>query len=214
MGRPRHDDDAIGHGEATTASAASASYTQSWLDQLPNPNLGASTCWSPETLPINHNRPWIPSHVPLAKKANEAKVLVSNPDLFVQDDPLTSCPDSSSEIAPLNKPDECLCLNAKRRRTPSDVSVDTIKFGDDAFCKKSRRKTRPDRYDTHKSRNKHATSGQKGKKAAKHQTLRSGKEVMENFVSASVPHERVTLKPNLGAGLFLNGRSSTPARRR
>ncbi|PHH60071.1 hypothetical protein CDD81_2157 [Ophiocordyceps australis] len=220
MGR-RRDDDAIGHGNATTAShgsGASASYTQSWLDQLPNPNVGASRGWSPESAPVSHNRPWVPNHLPLPKRGNGATVPVPSPDLFVRDDPLSSGTDSCSETAPLEKPRECLCLHEKRRRTPSEVSLDTIKVGGDAFCRKSRRKTRPDRYDTHKSRKKHGTSVQKSsrpsrrRRAAEKQTLRSGKEVMENFVSASVPQERVTLKPNLSAGLFLNGRSSTPAR--
>lgn len=68
------------------------------------------------------------------------------------------------------------------------------------YEKRPRRKTRADRYDVKRQRTKHekqtrrkSTSRQPKRPKDHRNLLRSGKEVMENFTSAAIPVDRVTV---------------------
>ncbi|EKJ77810.1 hypothetical protein FPSE_02044 [Fusarium pseudograminearum CS3096] len=97
-----------------------------------------------------------------------------------------------------------------KKRSPDDAS-DRSSFG-----RRPRRKTRPDRYSsknkaTRKSPAKNKNERSRKKSRSKKHRLRSSQDVMTNFASGAIPNTRVTMKPNLTTGLFLNGRSSATA---
>ncbi|RDA94138.1 hypothetical protein CP533_6547 [Ophiocordyceps camponoti-saundersi (nom. inval.)] len=93
-----------------------------------------------------------------------------------------------------------------------DSPLPSISSSEHHFGKKSRRKTRPDRYDSAKRSppsNVAEAPSKKRKKDGKRRRLRSDREVMDNFASQAIASDRLT--PNLRAGSFLNGRSSVAA---
>ncbi|RDA85645.1 hypothetical protein CP532_3540 [Ophiocordyceps camponoti-leonardi (nom. inval.)] len=95
-----------------------------------------------------------------------------------------------------------------------DSPLPSFSSSEHHFGKKPRRKTRPDRYDTAKRSppsNVAEAPSKKRKTDSKRRRLRSDREVMDNFASQAIASDRLTLKPNLRAGSFLNGRSSGPA---
>lgn len=109
----------------------------------------------------------------------------------------------------------------------------------ETFERRARHKTREDRYDPNK-KNKQKKGGeddkrQKKKKETKSErrkaNKRAGEDLMRNFSSKSIGQERLTvsnkfpcnikksltfsqIRPNSGLGLFNNGRTSSPAKRR
>ncbi|KIL94971.1 hypothetical protein FAVG1_01902 [Fusarium avenaceum] len=114
------------------------------------------------------------------------------------------CPDTGS-----NKE------NQKRYRTHScQGSLDGIPDRP-LFERRPRRKTRQDRYTSkdqvakEKSHTEGETENRRRKTRPKKHHLRSSRDVMNNFVSGAIPSTRVTMRPSLTTGLFLNGRSST-----
>ncbi|RCI14959.1 hypothetical protein L249_6768 [Ophiocordyceps polyrhachis-furcata BCC 54312] len=95
-----------------------------------------------------------------------------------------------------------------------DSPLPSISPSEHHFGKKPRRKTRPHRYDSAKRSppsNVAEAPSRKRKTDGKRRRLRSDREVMDNFASQAIASDRLTLKPNLRAGSFLNGRSSGPA---
>ncbi|UZP32720.1 hypothetical protein NXS19_000536 [Fusarium pseudograminearum] len=67
------------------------------------------------------------------------------------------------------------------------------------------------RSPTRKSPAKNKNERSRKKSRSKKHRLRSSQDVMTNFASGAIPNTRVTMKPNLTTGLFLNGRSSATA---
>ncbi|KAI6770133.1 hypothetical protein HG530_004762 [Fusarium avenaceum] len=105
--------------------------------------------------------------------------------------------------------------NQKRYRTHScQGSLDGIPDRP-LFERRPRRKTRQDRYTSkdqvakEKSHTEGETENRRRKTRPKKHHLRSSRDVMNNFVSGAIPSTRVTMRPSLTTGLFLNGRSST-----
>ncbi|KAF4943340.1 hypothetical protein FGADI_13490 [Fusarium gaditjirri] len=86
------------------------------------------------------------------------------------------------------------------------------------FERQPRKKTRPDRYTSKDAEDKRdpTTESQekrpRKKSRSKKQEIRASRDIMNNFVSGAIPNTRVTMRPNLTAGLFLNGRSSAYGR--
>ncbi|SPJ79203.1 uncharacterized protein FTOL_07594 [Fusarium torulosum] len=140
---------------------------------------------------------------------------------LIEDQPLAVAPESLEDDAYLNSqharcPDtESNKENQKRYQTHSyQNSLDDIPDRP-LFERRPRRKTRPDRYTSknqttkEKSHIEGETEKRKRKTRPKKRHLRSSRDVMNNFVSGAIPNTRVTMRPSLTAGLFLNGRSST-----
>ncbi|WQF84938.1 hypothetical protein CDEST_09952 [Colletotrichum destructivum] len=82
------------------------------------------------------------------------------------------------------------------------------------FDKRSRHRTREDRYDTQKhAQQKRKKSGDERPapfKAPSKETVFSRREVMDDFRSDAILNDRLTLQPCLTPGLFQNGRISSP----
>ncbi|KAH7256864.1 hypothetical protein BKA59DRAFT_507770 [Fusarium tricinctum] len=140
---------------------------------------------------------------------------------LIKDQPLAVAPESLEDDAYLNSqhtrcPDTGSNKeNQKRYRANSyQGSLDDIPDRP-LFERRSRRKTRLDRYtskDQATKENSHAegeTEKRRRKTRPKKHHLRSSRDVMNNFVSGAIPSTRVTMRPSLTTGLFLNGRSST-----
>ncbi|KAF4594641.1 hypothetical protein GQ602_000254 [Ophiocordyceps camponoti-floridani] len=127
---------------------------------------------------------WQPHHL-LATDARPARRVTQSPSLFVRDSPLPSLSSASRDSEP-----RC-----------------------EDYGRKPRRKTRPDRYDSGKRKTSSAAAGESRPKRrkTKKRRLRSEREVMDNFASRAIASNRLTLKPNLRPGSFLNGRSSAAA---
>ncbi|KAI5866429.1 hypothetical protein GGS23DRAFT_270399 [Durotheca rogersii] len=86
------------------------------------------------------------------------------------------------------------------------------------FEKRPRRKTREDRYELGKGRKRRRREresakgrddcrGKRRKRSQKKQMM-SSKDVVKNFTSDAVLHDRITVPPHLKPGLFENGRTS------
>ncbi|KAI1057831.1 hypothetical protein LB506_000580 [Fusarium annulatum] len=108
--------------------------------------------------------------------------------------------------------------NRKRSRSRFKQDCHKERSNKMLFERQPRRKTRPDRYtfkDTVGKRD-HTTESEeerpRKKSRSKKQEIRASRDIMNNFASGAIPNTRVTMRPNLTAGLFLNGRSSTYGR--
>ncbi|POR31974.1 Uncharacterized protein TPAR_07801 [Tolypocladium paradoxum] len=213
----------------STDPDAGADHVQAWLSQIPaascdespgppNPEIDAGPSkhpWRPHCLPL-------PGISPTRQAAREAMYRQS-PDLLVRDRPLSSISSrQSGEQGAVSSrsgfaDDADRRRQKKRSRVPSEPSVSPTESREEAFCKRPRRRTRHDRYETKKhTEGRGETDAReqprsKRRKDRRKQVLRCGREVMNNFASDAVSNQRVTMKPNLTIGLFLNGRSSTPA---
>ncbi|PHH70175.1 hypothetical protein CDD80_6180 [Ophiocordyceps camponoti-rufipedis] len=157
-------------------------HIRSWLHHLETPDR-----LSPDQPAVAHQpSSWQPHHL-LATDARPATRDTQSPSLFVRDSPLLS-------LSSASRPSEPRCED---------------------YGRKPRRKTRPDRYDTVKRKTPSAAAGEsrpkKRKKKTREGRLRSEREVMDNFASRAIASDRLTLKPNLRPGSFLNGRSSAAA---
>ncbi|RGP74336.1 hypothetical protein FLONG3_6115 [Fusarium longipes] len=101
--------------------------------------------------------------------------------------------------------------NKKRARLRSHRESPDNTSDKSSFGRRPRRKTRPDRYKLKQKATRRSPSKAKGERSRKKSRsqkhrLRSSQEIMTNFASGAIPNTR--MKPNLTAGLFLNGRSS------
>ncbi|PNY28548.1 Uncharacterized protein TCAP_01523 [Tolypocladium capitatum] len=216
-------------GRRPTNPDADAGHVQAWLSQIPAGSRGESPePPHPEIDAGPAKRPWRPHCLPLPgispmRQAARGATYRQSPDLFVRDRPLSSISSRRSDergtvsMRP-GFADDADCRGQKKlSRVPSDPSVSPAEPQEEAFRKQPRRRTRHDRYETKRhteGRGETDVSEQprsKRRKGRRNQMLRSGREVMNNFASDAVSNQRVTMKPNLTTGLFLNGRSSTPA---
>ncbi|KAJ9428690.1 hypothetical protein QL093DRAFT_2075200 [Fusarium oxysporum] len=108
--------------------------------------------------------------------------------------------------------------NGKRSRSRFTQDSHEDRSNKRLFERQPRRKTRPDRYtskDAGGKRDPTTESEEKRprkKSRSKKQEIRASRDIMNNFASGAIPNTRVTMRPNLTAGLFLNGRSSTYGR--
>ncbi|TGJ85231.1 hypothetical protein E0Z10_g3567 [Xylaria hypoxylon] len=83
-----------------------------------------------------------------------------------------------------------------------------------AFEKRPRHKTRADKYDTKKPKDRKRSEEQRDQdkyqprvsKSKKRKHVVTGKNVMRNFNSGAVTNDRITIQPNLKPGLFNNKR--------
>ncbi|KAF7557035.1 hypothetical protein G7046_g6150 [Stylonectria norvegica] len=195
-------------------------FITSWLDQIHHPlNDGileaiqdeidepreTTTRWRPYNLPIAHidagNQETAsrPRHGNLTRDRYTTKQRRSLDDVH--------------ERAQLNDvtPSVCYRKGRKRLQCSTDGSSHRSTSSGHVFKKRPRRKTRQDLYET-KKRTQHRepvpdTRHSQAKKRKRHK-LRSGRDIMVNFTSEAIPDKRLTLKPSLTTGLFLNGRSS------
>ncbi|UPK99103.1 hypothetical protein LCI18_010038 [Fusarium solani-melongenae] len=109
--------------------------------------------------------------------------------------------------------------NRKRHRSPERQHPPNFTSDDFTFERRPRHKTRPDRYDSRKrddGRARAAKSEAKGARKqarAKKSRLRSSRDVMHNFTSSFLGTSRITLDPELRAGMSSNVRSSAYAGR-
>ncbi|EMT61825.1 hypothetical protein FOC4_g10014895 [Fusarium odoratissimum] len=118
--------------------------------------------------------------------------------------------------------------NGKRSRSRFTQDSHEDRSNKRLFERQPRRKTRPDRYtskdagvkrdpttESEEKRDPTTESEEKRprkKSRSKKQEIRASRDIMNNFASGAIPNTRVTMRPNLTAGLFLNGRSSTYGR--
>ncbi|OBS26504.1 hypothetical protein FPOA_00447 [Fusarium poae] len=190
---------------------------QSWLDATPaapdelhdsveddtqTNNRSRTSSWRPHDLPIASISPnYRRNNRPRDRHTNEERVCKMSQEPF-PDDPYPSSHFEASLEAEFDK--------ENKKRSPNDES------DRNPFERRPRRKTRPDRYS---SKNKEAKKSpaktknersQRKSRPQKHR-LRSSQDIMTNFASGAIPNTRVTMKPNLTTGLFLNGRSSAAA---
>ncbi|KJZ72599.1 hypothetical protein HIM_07958 [Hirsutella minnesotensis 3608] len=198
-------------------SRAGNNHVQSWLSQVHESNHSpelTTLSKSPEAAPM----PWRPNNIVPTKTIPDTRT-VRSPSLFVRDSPLPSLSPYQSDHCGLSEPVSIATTMSKHqnRRQQSSPAQPTVASGSskNEYRKRPRRKTRPDRYDTVKLE-KPRRSKKEGKDSrpkprkdqGSNRTLRSEREVMENFTSGAIAKDRVTMKPNLTTGPFLNGRSS------
>ncbi|PHH85933.1 hypothetical protein CDD83_10979 [Cordyceps sp. RAO-2017] len=203
----------------TRSGAAGTSYVQSWLSRIDTGSASVPAPAQSDKAPEAAREPWIPDG-PLFPRPRPIRQATQSPSLFVRDSPL---PSSSSRpsghresvLASPKLTADALLRHDKLPDAPPGPPISASGEGGDDYCKKPRRKTRHDRYDTRKRREPGEpgakTKSRHSKKRKTDQpkrTLRSEREVMDNFASYAIAAERVTMKPNLGPGSFLNGRSS------
>ncbi|KAF4444337.1 hypothetical protein F53441_11149 [Fusarium austroafricanum] len=170
---------------------------------------GYTSNWKPDNLPA---APIHPSHHQLHHPRNRFlhQEQVPTPSEYLEDDAY-----SESQDAPSLQTGSGKGNNKKRSRSHLyQDSADDASY-DHRFERQARRKTRPDRYDSkdktsrRKAPIEHEAERSRKKSRSKKRKNRSSLDVMNNFVSGAIPNTRVTMRPNLTAGLFLNGRSST-----
>ncbi|KAH8648968.1 hypothetical protein BGZ60DRAFT_341503, partial [Tricladium varicosporioides] len=84
------------------------------------------------------------------------------------------------------------------------------------FEKRARHKTREDRYEPKEATKKEGRHMSKWeKKSYRRRTAKkTGEDLMSNFTSKNIGQERLTIRPSYRAGLFKNGKASSPAKRR
>ncbi|CAF3629064.1 unnamed protein product [Fusarium graminearum] len=189
---------------------------QYWLDAIPAPyELHDSVADRTQTENRSRTSGWCPHDLPIAsispkchrsdnqrnRHLDEERAYKVSPEPFPDD------PYSTSHFEPSI---EAGSDKENKKRSPDDIS-DRSSFG-----RRPRRKTRPDRYSsknkaTRKSPAKNKNERSRKKSRSKKHRLRSSQDVMTNFASGAIPNTRVTMKPNLTTGLFLNGRSSAAA---
>ncbi|KAF4952076.1 hypothetical protein FSARC_12741 [Fusarium sarcochroum] len=196
---------------------------QSWLNQIPlhdeaNGSVensvpdtynGYTSHWHPHNFPVE---PVPPARQKFRhqrdRPLNNERPFVATPDPFLGDGYSETQYEASAETGSDKE-------NKKRRRPHRNRdSLDGLSH-EPSFERRPRRKTRTDRYTSkdqtgrRKSITKGETETSRKKSRSKKHHLRSSRDVMNNFKSGVIPNTRVTMKPNLTTGLFLNGRSST-----
>ncbi|KAL8670275.1 MAG: hypothetical protein Q9168_005177 [Polycauliona sp. 1 TL-2023] len=83
------------------------------------------------------------------------------------------------------------------------------------YERRSRHKTREDRYDLQKDKKPDKTKDAKSKHKKKRKGVqKSGAVLMQNFSAGNVETDRLTLKATVPVGLFGKGRASSPIRRK
>ncbi|UNI14733.1 hypothetical protein JDV02_001334 [Purpureocillium takamizusanense] len=157
--------------------------------------------WRPHSLPV---RPF---------EAEEMEMRERSPGLCVDDSPLPSVSSHISDegVVHIEGPQPTVSDVVDHPRQTNWACSDSDQPRIDPFRKRSRRKTRQDRYDSGKDKSATRKSIRSDNKSKSHRkrSLRSGREVMDNFVTDAVATQRLTMKPNLSSGLFLNGRGAT-----
>ncbi|KAI4281832.1 MAG: hypothetical protein L6R38_003386 [Xanthoria sp. 2 TBL-2021] len=101
----------------------------------------------------------------------------------------------------------------------SSTIVDSPEKPAKTYERRSRHKTREDRYDLQKDRKPDQTKEVKSKghnksKKKRKGVQKSGAALMQNFSAGNVETDRLTLKASVPAGLFGKGRASSPIRRK
>ncbi|KAF4974434.1 hypothetical protein FZEAL_8656 [Fusarium zealandicum] len=213
--------------DRSNADSSSFDLVQSWLSRLTYPQAEALA--ADEMDPLNegsgHGLPtnWHPPHLPVALVAPKSHRTPQRASHLDRDRPIPISPDEfESDRYPRSLYEDPLEResdkeNRKRPRSSTYQDSHHAISEEATYERRPRRKTRSDRYDS-KRRNEHGRSttkvevnGLRKRARNKQHQLRSSRDVMNNFVSGAIPSTRVTMKPSLTTGLFLNGRSSTPA---
>ncbi|KAI1382320.1 hypothetical protein F4677DRAFT_23002 [Hypoxylon crocopeplum] len=117
---------------------------------------------------------------------------------------------NSRSIVPARSPREAGLAPMYASSTTSHVDEPA------SFEKRPRRKTREDKYETKKKRDRKQDDAlghddnqrKRRKRASKKKPMTSSKHVVSNFTSGAVLNDRITVQPHLKPGLFDNGRAS------
>lgn len=174
-------------------------YVRSWLEQIRTSSTNDGHLTSDKGGEDTGSPPWRPYNLPISNKEN----LIAG----VQYERLASRKPRDSPIRSpsLYSPEDRRVIStspASAHHDGYDVEPDhqdscsnSLK---NVYEKRPRRKTRPEKYETKRRKVEAETPRKKrpSKLASKRKqkpTLRSGKEVMHNFVSESIPAERVTV---------------------
>ncbi|KAH6898467.1 hypothetical protein B0T10DRAFT_109802 [Thelonectria olida] len=200
-------------------------YIQYWLSQVEKSQNRGEPCasWSNDEdagRGGSHRREtnWYPNNLPVGcvipSRTSKPRQTLHFPD----DDTIVTSPaasptrDESSPRRNRVSNNRYSRANTKRRRSPSCDSQRSLSEESD-FKKKPRRKTNLSRYETKKGKLQAKEDSKprekKTRSRAKKRELRSSRDVVDNFTSDAFSDKRLTMRPSLTAGLFLNGRSST-----
>lgn len=172
-----------------------------WLDQLRACSQVQSTEATGD-LASSRKQPWRPHNLPLGETTmthhEQGHWETGRP---VKDDILLPDPSSTGDAYDdstiYSKSDRGAHSVTKRKRHPlPSRTTSTPRSEDLTFEKRPRRKTRDDRYDTKKSKRPAVVRAKRASKKHKlaRSKLRSGREVMNNFVSAAIAHPKVTVR--------------------
>lgn len=194
-------------------------YVRSWLAQVSNPSL------DPEQNPSQHfdedrddreiTSHWHPFNLPVLHIARqfppETRNTLTHPptDLssFRKSRESRKQHQLDSEIEQIH--DGYNYKEKKRRRQPSSDETSCPSNSDaSAYTKQPRHKTRQDRYDTKKQKGGRNSTSEKKRNSSKKQKraqIRSGRDVMSNFVSDAVSNKRVTVSMSSGREVMTAG---------
>lgn len=167
-------------------------YIQSWLDNVDQPSLPGSEYGEvddrmslPQTPIKSHKQPLhtpsLQHHPPTSRPGKAAKIITTSPSGY-------SCSFKAPRAAV--RQDRLAFLPTRRQERSTISDIENIPPGAKLiFEKRSRRKTRRDRYDTKHQRESRAYErplSRQQRKAKKQEILKSRKETMKNFSSAAV----------------------------
>ncbi|KAM5380227.1 hypothetical protein ACJZ2D_003678 [Fusarium nematophilum] len=194
---------------------------QSWLNRLPWCRDGAtdqadqfdqpvhqdlSSGWHPHQLPVAP----IPLDIRSPKRQRISRRGQSRPI------PISSDKFESSSRVTAPRGDSLATGSDKENRKRLTYPDTHHSVSDDLrFERRPRRKTRHSRYDSEKRdgdkrpRAKNKTEEKQRDRTKNH--IRSSRDIMRNFASSAISNNRITLRPDLKPGLFLNSQSSISA---
>ncbi|CAM1507006.1 Fc.00g066470.m01.CDS01 [Cosmosporella sp. VM-42] len=207
--------------EEDSTHTSGGHYIRSWLAQIVDPSIDPAldAVRRAEDEPRDGVSSWHPYNLPLVGiDRNTRPETTRKRHLARSDSSIVTSSAGTRSHRQQRKPHHNVPPNRGQGRTAAQVqdanSQNSIRSTsrESIFEKRPRRKTRESRYepknDTAGAHSRNKKSRSRPKKNKK-RPLSSSRNIMINFASDAIPNKRLTMKPSLTTGLFLNGRTST-----